>query len=106
VLHFSEDAAGDREKQVRWYRYRYCTVTVNTIRDSTNSVEDPGCFIPDPTIFSSRIQNFFLSQIPDPTRKVECKVTFFLASYAFRSKVLVVVKKIRDPEKIDPGARI
>jgi hypothetical protein len=32
---------------------------------------------------------------------------FFLASYAFRNKilVLVIVKKIRDPEKIHPGSR-
>jgi hypothetical protein len=35
---------------------------------------------------------------------VERKLTFFLASYAFRSKVLVIVKKIRDPEKIHPGS--
>jgi hypothetical protein len=33
---------------------------------------------------------------------------FFLAYYAFRSKVLVlvIVKKIRDPEKNTPGIRI
>jgi hypothetical protein len=33
---------------------------------------------------------------------------FFLASYAFRSKVLVlvIVKKIRDPEKFHPGSRV
>jgi hypothetical protein len=30
---------------------------------------------------------------------------FFLASYAFRSKVLVLIKKIRDPEKNHPGSR-
>jgi hypothetical protein len=34
------------------------------------------------------------------------QINFFLASYAFRSKVLtlVIVKKIRDPEKIYPGS--
>jgi hypothetical protein len=52
---------------------------------------------PDPNIFSSRI--------PDPTLKVECNLPFF-ASFAFRSKVLVlvfvIVKKFRDPKKIHP----
>jgi hypothetical protein len=53
--------------------------------------------------------------IPDPTWKVECKLTFFLASYAFWSTVLVlfiVIKirvpgsEIRDPDKFHPGIRI
>jgi hypothetical protein len=45
---------------------------------------------------------------PGSYMKMEYKLTrywypyFFLASYAFRSKVLV--KKIRDPEKIHPGS--
>jgi hypothetical protein len=33
----------------------------------------------------------FSSRIPDPTWKVECKLTLFLASYAFRSNVFVLV---------------
>jgi hypothetical protein len=49
---------------------------------------------PDPTIFSSRIrmQTLFLYTF--------LYYTYFFASYAFRSKflVLVVGKKIRDPE--------
>jgi hypothetical protein len=46
---------------------------------------DPGCFIPAPTIFSYH--------------RIRMQTYFFLASYAFRSKVLVLVKvrKIRDP---------
>jgi hypothetical protein len=64
------------------------------------SVADPECFIPDPdlTIFSSRIQY----------EKWNANL-LFLASYAFRSKalVLVIVKKIRDPggnKAPDPGS--
>jgi hypothetical protein len=38
--------------------------------------------------------------ILDPTSKVECKLNFFLAFCAFRSKVIVIVKKIRELEKI------
>jgi hypothetical protein len=63
----------------------------------SNSVADPGCFIPDPTISSSRIriQTFFH---PGSYMKSGMQ-TFFSASYAFRSKVLVLVtvKKIPDP---------
>jgi hypothetical protein len=46
--------------------------------------------IPDPNIFSSRILH----------------EKFFLVYYDFRNKVLVLVmvKKIRDPEKIHPGS--
>jgi hypothetical protein len=31
------------------------------------------------------------------------QIYFLLASYAFRSNVLVIVKNIQDPEKIHPG---
>jgi hypothetical protein len=34
--------------------------------------------------------------------KSRVETYFFLAFYAFRSKVLVIVKKIRDPEKFIP----
>jgi hypothetical protein len=44
-----------------------------------------------------RIKTFFLSRILDPTWKVKYKLTF--SSHAFRNKVLVIVKKIRDLEK-------
>jgi hypothetical protein len=41
--------------------------------------------------------------------KSEMQTYFFLASYAYRSKVLVlvIVKKIRDPKKfiLNPGSR-
>jgi hypothetical protein len=45
--------------------------------------------------------------IPDPGSymKIVMQTYFFLASYAFRSKVLVIVIKIRDPGKILPGSR-
>jgi hypothetical protein len=73
------------------------------------SVADPGCFIqdPDPTIFSSqvRIQTFIHH---GSYMKSGMQTYFFLASYAFRSKVIVLVKKksgIRDPEKTHPGSR-
>jgi hypothetical protein len=64
-------------------------------KDPGSAIRDVLSRIPDPTIFLSRIQTFFF--IPDPTWKVECKLNFF-ASYAFRSKVLVlmIVKKMRD----------
>jgi hypothetical protein len=67
------------------------------------SVANPGCFIsdPDPNISHPESENFV-------TRILHEKWgTFLLASYGFRSKVLViviVVNKIRDPEKI-PGSR-
>jgi hypothetical protein len=48
---------------------------------------------PDPNIFSSRILH----------EKWNANLLFF-ASYAFRRKVLVIVKKIRDPEKIYSGS--
>jgi hypothetical protein len=66
------------------------------------SVADPGCFVPDPIIFSSRIR---LQTFSHPVSRIlhgkwyaNLPVLFF-ASYAFRSKVLVIVKKIRDPER-------
>jgi hypothetical protein len=103
VLHCSGYAARDRGKQLG-------TGYVNTIRDSTNSVEDPGCFIPDPdpTIFSSRIriQKFFQPGSRILHEKWNAKLLFFLASYAFRSKVLVIVKKIRDPGSGKKSSRI
>jgi hypothetical protein len=45
---------------------------------------------------------------PDPDPNIFSSPNIFLASYAFKSKflVLVIVKKIRDPEKIHPGSRI
>jgi hypothetical protein len=51
--------------------------------------------------YSSRIQTFF---IPDPGSymKSGMQTYSFLASYAFRGKVLVLVKKIRDPGKNFP----
>jgi hypothetical protein len=71
-----------------------------------NSVADPGYFIqdPDPTIFSSRIriQTFFH---PGSYMKSGMQIYFFLVSYAFRSKkILILVKQIRDPEKIHLGS--
>jgi hypothetical protein len=59
------------------------------------SVADPGCFI--------RIQTFFH---PGSYMKVGMQTYFFLASYAFRSKVLVIVKKIRDPGSGKNSSRI
>jgi hypothetical protein len=55
----------------------------------------------------SRSKHFF---ILDPGSKLAylMQTYFFLASYAFRSKVLVlvlvIVKKIRDPGKFNPGS--
>jgi hypothetical protein len=47
--------------------------------------------------------------IPDPRSYMQSgmQTYFFLASYAFRSKVLalLIVKKIRDQEKIHPGSQ-
>jgi hypothetical protein len=59
------------------------------------SVADPGCLIPDPTIFSYRIQTLFQ---PGSYMKSGMQ-TYFFAPYAFRNKVLtlIIVKKIRDP---------
>jgi hypothetical protein len=80
---------------------------------SVSSVADPGCFIPDqdPTIFSSRIPDPKMFFIPDPGFYMKNGINyFFLASYAFRSKVLVLVRdhgtEIRDPEKIHPRSQI
>jgi hypothetical protein len=67
------------------------------------SVADQGCFMPDPdqTIFSSRIriQTLFNPGYRILHEKWNANL-LFLASYAFRSKVLVlvIVKKIRDPK--------
>jgi hypothetical protein len=52
-------------------------------------------------------KHFFIP-VPGSYMKSGMQTYFFLAFYAFRSKVLVlvipVVKKIRDPEKIHPGS--
>jgi hypothetical protein len=72
----------------------------------TNSVANSGCFIPNPAIFSSRIpdsdSNIFLIPDPGSYMKSGMQTYFYLAFYAFRSKVLVlvtgIVKKIEDPE--------
>jgi hypothetical protein len=78
-----------------------CLDLVLRIRDVLSRIQDR-----DPTIFSSRIliQTFFH---PGPRILHEkCNANLlFLASYAFRRKVLdlVIVKKIRDP---DPGGKI
>jgi hypothetical protein len=47
----------------------------------------------------------FLITDPVSYMKSGMQTYFLLASYAFRSKVLVIVKKILDPEKIPPGSR-
>jgi hypothetical protein len=75
----------------------------------------PGCFTLDPGS-----DHFLIPDPPDPDpnifhpgshMKSGMQTYFFLASYASRSKVLdiVIVKKIRDPEKFtpdpDPGSR-
>jgi hypothetical protein len=75
-----------------------------------HSVADPGCFIPDPAIFSSRIriQTFFH---PESYMKSGMQTNLFLASYAFRSSHSLshsqkdTGSEIRDPEKIHPGSR-
>jgi hypothetical protein len=72
----------------------------NTARQSCGSgTLYPGSdhfLIPDPGS-----KHFF---IPNPTRKVECKVTFFLLLMFSEGKGLVLVKNIRDPENIHPGS--
>jgi hypothetical protein len=67
------------------------------------SVVDPGFSIRPFSHPGSGSKYFF---IPDPEylMKSGMQTYFFLASYAFRSKVLVIVKKIRDPEKTHPGS--
>jgi hypothetical protein len=59
------------------------------------------------------VSDHFLIPDPDPRIfhpgsyvKSGMQTYFFLAAYAFRRKVLVlvIVKKIRDPEKIRPGS--
>jgi hypothetical protein len=78
-----------------------------------SSVADPECFMQDPdlTIFSSRIPTFFN---PGSLIKSGIQTYFFLASYAFRNKVLVlvIVKEIRNPRSgirtkfiPDPGGK-
>jgi hypothetical protein len=47
--------------------------------------------------------------IPDPGSYMKSRMqTYFFLAYAFRSEglVLIIIKKIRDPEKIHPGYRI
>jgi hypothetical protein len=63
---------------------------------------DPGSdhfLIPDP--------NFFFILDPVSYMKSGMQAYFFLASYVYRSKVLVlrIVKNIRDPEKIHHGSK-
>jgi hypothetical protein len=84
----------------------------------TVSVADPGCFYPGSDHFiipdrGSGSKHYF---IPDPRSymKSVMKTYFFLASCAFRSKVLVLKKKIQDKgyeirkkfiPDLDPGSR-
>jgi hypothetical protein len=74
---------------------------VISVTSIASSVEDPGRCIPDPTIFSSwiRVQTFFHPGSYRVHKKCGMLAYFFLASYAFMIKVLVMAKKIRDPEK-------
>jgi hypothetical protein len=73
---------------------------INWLRIGKFSVADPGCFIPDPdpTFFSCRIQKLFHPGSRILHEKWNTNL-LFLASYAFKSKVLVlvIVKKIRNP---------
>jgi hypothetical protein len=83
-----------------------------------NSVADPRCFIPDPTIFSSRIQIFFSSRNPDHTWKVECKLTFILflmlsgaKSKSFRSGIRknsswVRIPRVKNHRIPDPDSAV
>jgi hypothetical protein len=61
----------------------------------------------DPTIFSSRIPDPNIFN-PGSSIKNGMQTYFFLASYAFRSKVfvLVIVKKTRDPRSGRNSSRI
>jgi hypothetical protein len=80
-------------------------------RKAPSSVANPGCFIPDRIrpLSHPGSKHFF---IPDPDSYMKSGMQtyryFFVASYAFRKKVLFIVKMtgIRDPEKIPSGARI
>jgi hypothetical protein len=69
---------------------------------------DPGCFIRDLdlTIFSSGYQIRILTFFHPGSRMLHenWNANLLTASYAFRIKVLVIVKKIQDPEQIYPGS--
>jgi hypothetical protein len=104
----------EKEEEERYLYICYCTHCVcmkliGCVVFVWNIVADLGFFIPDPapTIFAFRIP------FPDPKicssrilhEKWIAKLPFFLASYVFRSKVMVIVKKrsgIR--KKIHPGS--
>jgi hypothetical protein len=68
---------------LRKYVWYYRNTIEKLIGTGTGSVGDPGCFIPDPRIFSPRIQDLGSYVL---CKKGVAKPNFFLASYGFRSK--------------------
>jgi hypothetical protein len=79
---------------VSYFSSEFCANDIKTfVRYSfskhTGTFQKKWYVIPDPD------QNIFSSRILHDKRNV---------SYAFRSKVLVIVKKILDPENIHPGS--